>query len=621
MSQSMLTARRARLAARRARSARLSRTGRAGLRATAVAGVLVLALSGSAAGQTAPHAAPGATGAKPGAATGAEAAGTAREIPVAQPAEGEALSLVSVVERDGDGLSVRTVDVPTVAAAVDLAEDLAQDDGVVAAGVAQAVTVAADPYRSSQWAMDHLRAEEVLGRHDATGQVVAVLDTGVDATHPDLLGVVRPGRDFIDTRRDGRTDPNGHGTGVAGVIAAVTGNGIGVAGLARGAVVLPVRVMDAAGAGNTGLTAAGIVWAVDNGADVINLSLGGVGYDPSLQAAVDYALGRQVVVVAAAGNAFQDGNPVFYPAALPGVIGVGAVSEDLQVAGFSNQGSYVDVTAPGVRILTTTGGNYFSYSGTSFASPYVAAAAALLRAAEPGLTVGGVDARLVATATDAGPPGRDDAYGHGLLDLRAAFDAAPDAALGDLVLSPPSAPVLHGSPARFGVTWQGDAPTTGAQVALQELTGSGWQQVATRTVVDGAASFTITATRPGSFRAATGSQTSRAVPLRLVPRLSDLAASRTPGTFTVRGVAQPAVAKTVLLQRWSGTGWVEAARTTATTSFALSDPRAGSASRYRLRVLATSLTTVTGSSSLDGAPVTTPAGSKRHRWDARGVWF
>ena len=158
-------------------------------------------------------------------------------------------------------------------------------------------------------------------------------------------------------------------------------------------------------------------------------------------------------------------------------------------------------------------------------------------------------------------------------------------------------------------------------MALQELTGGGWQQVATGTVVDGAASFTITATRPGSFRASTGSQASRTVPLRLVPRLSDLAVSRTPGTFTVRGVAQPAVAKTVVLQRWSGTGWVEVTRSTSTTSFALSDPRAGGANRYRLRVLATSSTTVTGSSSLDGAPVTTPAGSKRYRWDARGVWF
>jgi subtilisin family serine protease len=190
-----------------------------------------------------------------------------------------------------------------------------------------------DTLRRQQWALSRLHAEKVWRKSSGRGAVVAVVDTGVQASHPDLKGQVLRGRDFVDGDRSAN-DRNGHGTHVAGTIAARANNHRGIAGVAPSARILPVRVLDSAGNGNTYNAARGIVWAVNRGADVINLSFAGNQIDPQMQAAVDYAVRHDVVVVAAAGNQGCSG-PTTYPAALPGVIGVAASNRHDRIAPFS----------------------------------------------------------------------------------------------------------------------------------------------------------------------------------------------------------------------------------------------------------------------------------------------
>lgn len=308
----------------------------------------------------------------------------------------------------------------------------------------RATTAAADPMRGQQWALDTLRAEAAWNLHPGTGATVAVIDTGVAASHPDLFGRVLAGDDELNPTLDGGIDPDGHGTHVAGIIGAIAGNGVGVAGLADGASILPVRVLAADGSGWTSDVANGIIWAVDHGAGVLNLSLAGTSDDPVLDSAVQYAETHDVVVVAAAGNDRTAGDPVEYPAAVPGVVAVAATDSSDASAGFSETGSYVTIAAPGVGILSTylvaeaSYPTYATMSGTSMASPYVAATAALVRAADPQLTAAEVISHLVTTARDLGTPGRDDVFGAGLVDPVAALESLPGAA--------PAAPDTPGVP-------------------------------------------------------------------------------------------------------------------------------------------------------------------------------
>ncbi|WP_380168585.1 S8 family serine peptidase [Jannaschia sp. R86511] len=520
----------------------------------------------------------------PAAATADVAAGPAAE---AEPS-------VVVVEEDGDGLAVRTVAVDTVEQAEDLAEDLRSEPDVVAADVDRRVRAAGDPLRDQQWALDTLRAEATWARRDATGQVVAVIDSGVQRTHPDLAGVVLPGLDLVDPRYDGGSDPNGHGTHVAGIVAAVVDNGVGTAGMARGAQVLPVRVLDADGWGYASDTAAGIIWAADQGADVINLSLGGDYPDSATAAAVAYALDQDVVVVASVGNEYEYGNPVTYPAALPGVIGVTAVDSRLRWAPFANRGSYVDLAAPGVDIVSLERrGGYVAYDGTSMAAPYVSAVAALVRAKEPALKDWQVASRLNATARDIGPAGRDQVFGYGVVDPRAAFDAG-EPQLGPMALSGPTAAVAPTGTATFSVSWTGGRrPATGTVVSLQQRTGSTWttRARATVTTTSGSVPVVLTAVRPGSYRVATNQQVSGSRTLVVKATLSSLSTARSGSTFTVRGNATPYLAKTVVLQRWNGSSYSEVARTTATTGFRLSHTMTRPTNQYRVKVVATATTT------------------------------
>ena len=287
----------------------------------------------------------------------------------------------------------------------------------------RAAVAPGDPLRSRQWALERVSFERAWTVTRGEGVVVGIVDSGVDATHPDLAGQVLPGWTFTGagfTSHAGQTDVAGHGTHVAGIVAARAGNGTGVSGVAPGARILPVRVFDEQGSGWASDIANGIVWVANRGASVINLSFGSAVPSPAIAAAVRHAQGRGALVVAAAGNEGPDGSRP-YPVSLPDVLGVAAVDPGSSAAPFSTTGPMVDLAAPGEGVLSTVPRalderRYAKHSGTSMSSPYVAAAAALVRSAEPGLSAAEVAARLVGTAQDLGPSGRDDATGAGLID-------------------------------------------------------------------------------------------------------------------------------------------------------------------------------------------------------------
>jgi subtilisin family serine protease len=237
-----------------------------------------------------------------------------------------------------------------------------------------------DPRYGEQWGLPVVGAPEIWAKLPANAPqiTIAVIDSGICAAHPDLAGRLVTGYDFVDDDNN-PADGAGHGCNVAGVIAAVTNNGIGMAGTAPNVRIMPLRVLDNNGLGSYSDVAAAIVYAVDNGAQILNLSLSGPQLSQTLATAVQYALSRNVTVIAAAGNY---GTPqVYYPAGIPGVIAVGSIDPNLQRSSFSNFGAHVRIFAPGRDILATTmNGDYDAVTGTSFAAPMVAGLMAMSRA-------------------------------------------------------------------------------------------------------------------------------------------------------------------------------------------------------------------------------------------------
>jgi type VII secretion-associated serine protease mycosin len=260
-----------------------------------------------------------------------------------------------------------------------------------------------------------------LSRGSAS-QVIAVADTGVDGSHPDLQGVTVEGYNAITgtvVAAGTNTDDNGHGTMVAGIAAANTDNGIGIAGAAWTGRVMPVKVLGPGGGGYDSDIAAGITWAADHGATIVNLSLGGPADSTVLHDAIKYATDRGAVVVVAAGNSGTD-RPL-YPAAYPEVLAVGATDKNGSLTFFSSSGDHIDVAAPGFDIVSTSlDQQYIVGDGTSFAAPIVSGVAALVRTVYPSWTPAQVMDRLRSTARDAGPRGIDPYYGYGVLDAYAA---------------------------------------------------------------------------------------------------------------------------------------------------------------------------------------------------------
>jgi serine protease len=276
--------------------------------------------------------------------------------------------------------------------------------------------------------LDTVRVPQAWDLSKSAGnQIVAVLDTGVDAGHPDLVGHLVPGYNAVSSTRPNPVDDNGHGTMTLGIIAAAANNGAGVAGVGWSAKAMPVKVLGADGSGYDSDVAEGIYWATNNGAKVINLSLGGPGDGAVLHDAVKYAVSKGVVVVAAAGN---DGSDVVqFPAAYPEVIAVAATTAGGAKTSFSSFGDWVDVAAPGwdilstgVRAMTPSGSvPYWYCSGTSCSAPIVAGIAALVKNKWPTFTPGQVQTRLKALARDAGPRGVDPYFGAGIVDAYAAL--------------------------------------------------------------------------------------------------------------------------------------------------------------------------------------------------------
>jgi subtilisin family serine protease len=275
--------------------------------------------------------------------------------------------------------------------------------------------------------LDTVRMPQGWDLSKTTGsQLVAVLDTGVDAGHPDLAGHLVAGYNATSPNR-GPIDDNGHGTMTLGIIAASANNGIGVAGIGWNAKAMPVKVLDSEGSGYDVDIAEGIDWAVAHGAKVINMSLGGPGDNEVLHAAVTNAVNQGVVVVVSAGN---DGNDtVQYPAAYPEAIAVGATDAVGQLTSFSSYGDWVDLAAPGWNILSTglrakTPPGFVPYwycTGTSCSAPIVSGIAALVRNKYPTMTAPQVAQWLKTLARDAGPRGTDPYYGAGIVDAYAAL--------------------------------------------------------------------------------------------------------------------------------------------------------------------------------------------------------
>lgn len=289
-----------------------------------------------------------------------------------------------------------------------------------------------DPLLTQQWAYDKLGFAKAWRRETGAGSpvLVGVIDTGIEATHPDLEGRLVPGRDFV-FQDDAPDDTHGHGTGVSGIVAANTDNREGVAGMSWGAKIMPLQACNENGACSMFAVAQGIAWGAAHDAHVVNLSLGGAmpSCARALQAAAAFASARGTLLVAASGNSAQQGNPTNYPSACDGFMAVGATNAFDEWASFSDYGPHLSVSAPGASIMTAwTSENspaatrgYALVDGTSFAAPHVSGLAALLWSQHPEWTPAQVRARIEKSAVDLGPEGYDPWFGHGRIDMRKAL--------------------------------------------------------------------------------------------------------------------------------------------------------------------------------------------------------
>jgi type VII secretion-associated serine protease mycosin len=343
---------------------------------------------------------------------------------------------------------------------------------LAAAGTSLALAVppaVADPARTLDWALNALHAQQAWQTTKGAGITVAVLDTGVDSTHPDLTGQVLAGKDEVGFGAErGDSAWAKHGTGMAAIIAGHghgPGDSDGVLGIAPQARILPVRVIledkdpqrAKARSSRGDALPDGIHWAVDHGADVINLSLGDDSATAAPVAAEDdairYALSKGVVVVASAGNGGDAADRSSYPAAYPGVIAVAAVDSRGEHASFSTHRWYASVSAPGVQVvIADPNRKYYNGWGTSAASAYASGAAALVRSVNPRLSPTQVKQVLESTTRDRPKGGRDDEVGAGLIDPAAAVAAARK-------LKP--APVLP-APVAYGHRYFGAGPVPAA---------------------------------------------------------------------------------------------------------------------------------------------------------------
>ena len=297
------------------------------------------------------------------------------------------------------------------------------------------------------WGVDRIDAEKVHPYNKGTGVNVAIIDTGIDYTHPDLDANYRGGYDFVNDGPD-PMDDHGHGTHCAGIVAAED-NEIGVIGAAPEAYLYGVKVLDSSGSGYVSDVVAGIDWAISNGMQVISMSIGSNYDSVTLHNACDAAYDAGIIVVAAAGNDGRGsgwGDNVDYPARYDSVIAVAATDSYDNRARWSSTGPDVELSAPGVYILSTYPGGYAYMSGTSMACPHVTGTAALAIVSYPAKTTAEIRQILQDTADDLGATGRDTWYGYGLVD---AEEAAPPGAED----TTPPASVTNLNESAVGETW------------------------------------------------------------------------------------------------------------------------------------------------------------------------
>lgn len=295
------------------------------------------------------------------------------------------------------------------------------------AGPAQppSATVPNDEFYFAQWGLQMGNIPglwgQTRGREDL---VVAVIDTGIDYTHPDLQNKVVLGPNYTFSKKwyefgkkdPGPIDDNSHGTHCAGIIGSLAENRIGIAGIAPGVKLMAVKVLDAEGGGTAFAVMKGIAYAITHGAKVVNLSLGSAGASSVEREFFEAATDAGALIVAAAGN---EADGVGFPAAYPGVLSVGAVDSGKNLASFSNHDTSLGLVAPGVGIMSTIlGKQYAKFSGTSMAAPYVSGVAALVWSKHPEYTADQVRARLLDTAEKLGDP---SLFGHGLIDPQRAL--------------------------------------------------------------------------------------------------------------------------------------------------------------------------------------------------------
>src|SRR5262245_40259113 len=326
-------------------------------------------------------------------------------------------------------IEVATADLPQVLA------NYQADPQVVSAEenkIRQSQAYPADPLYQNQWSLPKIGWDSVFGNVTPTGSaVVAVLDTGVDAQHPDLAANVMPGISILDGS-SGTTDPSGHGTWIAGIVAAQTNTLEGIAGVAyTGVRIMPVSVLDANGLGQDSDIIAGVIWAADHGADVIVMAFSSPGFSQNLQDAIDYAWSKNVILVAATGNDAL--NTPTFPAGDRGVMGVSGTDANDTLVPFSSYGPSVFIAAPATYIQTTDIGDaYTVINGTSASAAIVAGAAAFMKAVDPTLTNGIIVGRL---ARMADPAGTQDQTGNGRINFARAL-----ADTGTAVIQPAGAP-------------------------------------------------------------------------------------------------------------------------------------------------------------------------------------
>jgi subtilisin family serine protease len=295
-----------------------------------------------------------------------------------------------------------------------------------------------DPYVGSEWHLQKIGASTAWDTTQGAGVTIAILDTGVDGSHPDLANRMVAGWNFYDNNSN-TADTLGHGTAVAGAAAATANNSIGVAGVAGQARIMPLRISDPSGFAYASTVAKALTYAADNGARVANISFDGMAGNATVQSAAQYMKSKGGLVVVAAGNhGVNEGI-----GATSSLIPVSATDDNDQLTSWSSYGNFVALSAPGLNIWTTAqGGSYWQCWGTSFASPIAAGVAALVMSAKPTLSNTQVENLLYSTAIDLGAPGRDASFGYGRVNAAAAVQAAggsvaPDTTPPDVSISAP----------------------------------------------------------------------------------------------------------------------------------------------------------------------------------------